>query len=83
MTLNKPGRCRRCGKPYSSTQHMRDCKGMNIHQRSAARSKRNAVRRIARQRAGGFYAAPLASASYYEDRKPDGSDQPAATKAGA
>lgn len=76
MALNKPGRCRRCGKPYGSTQHMRDCKGMNIHQRDAARSKRNAVRRASRTHAGSFYAAPLASSSYYEDRKPAGIDQP-------
>jgi hypothetical protein len=71
MALNKPGRCRRCGKPYSSTQHMRDCKGMSIKQRSAARSKRNAVRRASRMHAGGFFAAPLASACYYEDQQPN------------
>lgn len=62
-------RCKRCGKPYTSTTHMRECKGMSIKQRNAARSHRNAVRRASRIRAGGFYAGPLASASYYDDRK--------------
>lgn len=69
MALNKPGRCRRCGKPYGSTQHMRDCKGMSIKQRSAARSHRAAIQRASRHRAGGTFAGPLASASYYDDHK--------------
>ena len=70
MALNKSNRCRRCGKPYTSTTHMKQCKGLSIQQRNSARSHRNAVRRAARARSGQIFAsAPLASASFYEDRK--------------
>ncbi len=73
MALNKPGRCRKCGKPYTSTQHMRECRGMTIHQRKAARSRRAAIQRASRHHAGVVFAsAPMASASYYDDaRKPE------------
>lgn len=69
MALNKPSRCRKCGKPYTSTQHMRECRGMTIKQRNAARSHRAAIQRASRHRAGNIFAGPMASASYYDDRK--------------
>lgn len=56
MALNKPGRCRRCGKPYTSTTHMRECRGMTIKQRNAARSHRAAIQRASRHRAGNIFA---------------------------
>lgn len=75
MALNKPGRCRKCGKPYTSTQHMRECRGMTIHQRKAARSRRAAIQRASRHRAGNIFAGPMASASYYDDART--TEQPA------
>lgn len=69
MTLNKPGRCRKCGKPYTSTQHMRECRGMSIKQRNASRAHRASVQRASRHRAGDIFAGPMASASYYDDCK--------------
>lgn len=81
MALNKSGRCRKCGKPYTSTQHMRDCRGMNIHQRDAARSHRAAIQRASRHRAGNIFACSGASASYYDDART--TEQPKQQEAGA
>lgn len=65
----KSNRCRRCGKPYTSLAHMKQCKGMSIQQRNAARAHRAAGRRAARARYGAFFASSPVSASYFDDAR--------------
>lgn len=80
MTTNNH-RCRRCGKPYTSTTHMRECRGMSIKQRNTARSHRASIQRASRARSGNIFAsAPMASASYYDDTR---KTEPTQQEAGA